>query len=79
MSIHRPGTLRTADLQIAGQYAQGQATTGAARVIQATAPLEAVLAPFNRESEVAVAPHLLTDRDELGRFQHSVPLRQTPF
>lgn len=79
MSIHEPGISWTTDLQIAKQYAQGYVTTGHARVIQATALPEAVLARFHRESEVVVAPHLLRNRKELGGFQHFALPRLTPF
>jgi hypothetical protein len=79
VSSHEPGISWTADLQIARQYAQGYATTGDARVIQATAPPEAVLAQFHRESEIVVTPHMLRDRDELGEFRQFVLPRLTPF
>jgi hypothetical protein len=78
-SMHGPGISWTADLQIAKQYAQGYATNGEARVIQATAPPEAILAQFHRESEVVVTPDLLRDREELGGFHQFVLPRLIPF
>jgi hypothetical protein len=79
VSSHEPGISWTASLKIAKQYAQGYATTDDVRVIKATAPPQAVLAQFHRESEVVVTPHMLMNREELGVFRRFVLPRLTPF
>lgn len=60
----------TADLAIARRYAQGYATVGDTRVMQATAPPVAILARFRQDAEVVVAPELLSDAELLGYIPH---------
>ena len=65
-----PGISWTADLAIARRYAQGYATVGDTRVMQATAPPVAILARFRQDAEVVVAPELLSDAELLGYIPH---------
>ena len=65
-----PGISWTVELQIARRYAQGYATVGDTRVMQATAPPAAVLARFHHDDEVVVAPELLTDAMCLGYIRY---------
>lgn len=65
-----PGISWTADLQIARRYAQGYATLGHTRVMLAIAPPAAILARFQHDAEVVVAPELLTGAACLGYIPH---------
>ena len=60
----------TTDFQIADTYAKGYSTEGNAQVLQAAAPVAAVLAQFTFEGEVVVEPELLTDVEVLGYRPH---------
>jgi hypothetical protein len=65
-----PGISWTTDPQIARRYAQGYATVGDTGVMRAAAPPAAVLARFQHDAEVVVAPELLTDAGCLGIIPH---------
>jgi hypothetical protein len=65
-----PGISWTTDLQIARRYAQGYATVGDTRVMQAAAPPAAILARFQHDAEVVVEPALLVDAECLGFIPH---------
>ena len=79
VSAHESGISWTADLQAAKRYAQGYATVGDTRVVQATAPPVTVLARFTQEAEVVIAPHVLKNIKELDRIPHFKLPRLAPF
>jgi hypothetical protein len=70
VSSREPGISWTTDAEVAKQYARGYATAGNTRVLQATAQSAAILARFNQEAEVVVAPELLSSLENLGGFPH---------
>jgi len=70
VSATQPGVSWTTDRQVATKYANGYSTVGHARVRQATAPVEAVLAQFTYEDEVVVDPGLLKNVTVLGYRRH---------
>jgi hypothetical protein len=69
----------TADIEIATRYARGYATVGHTRVIQADASPAAVLARFTPDTEVVVAPELLTGAEAVGYVHHFTLPRLAPF
>jgi hypothetical protein len=74
-----PGISWTADIEIAIRYARGYATVGHTRVVQADAPPAAILARFTPDTEVVVAPELLTGVEAVG-YVHQLTLpRLAPF
>lgn len=65
-----PGISWTTNVEVAKQYARGYATAGNTRVLQATAQPAAILARFNQEAEVVVAPDLLISLENLGGYPY---------
>ena len=65
-----PGISWTTNPQVARRYAQGYATVSDTRVMRATAPPAAILARFQHDAEVVVAPELLADAECLGIIPH---------
>jgi len=78
VSSREAGIAWTTDVEVATQYARGYTTAGNTRVLQATAQPAAVLARFNQEGEVVVAPNLLRRIENLGGFPHFKPLLLGP-
>lgn len=75
VSSEQHGISWTTDSQVAWKYARDYSTIGKVQVLQAVAPVEAILAQFTYEDEVVVEPNLLKEVKSLGYMpQFKLPL-----